>query len=233
MAAWKSSSTAMKAETLPLPCPFCGSTNLDIEHTADCNQRVVCKECRAQGPDTYHQGIEVVTARWNDREDGDAVRVLREMSHDMDLLLERNAALKWETQWLAEGIRRQDEEHAGEVEQFAARVTELIIERDRYKARADEKRALRVELEQALGIESLPPTAADESLRRGLETIKALKNDRERLDWLDAVNRNTNERIGTTYGWKYDINHNRAALTDCNLPALSIRAAIDAAMKTE
>ena len=126
MAVWKSSSTAMKAE--PLPCPFCGSTNLDIEHTADCNQRVVCKECRAQGPDTYHQGIEVVTARWNDREDGDAVRVLREMSHDMDLLLERNAALKWETQWLAEGIRMQDEEHAREIERFTVELERFAVE---------------------------------------------------------------------------------------------------------
>ena len=59
----------------------------------------------------------------------------------------------------------------------------------------------------------------------------ALREDKERLDWLDRVNENTNERNGTNYGWRYDINHNRAALTDCNLPALSIRAAIDAARK--
>lgn len=55
-------------------------------------------------------------------------------------------------------------------------------------------------------------------------------NDTSRLDWLDQVNANTNERNGTRYGWKYDINHNRAALTDHNWPPLSIREAIDAAM---
>ena len=114
--------------------------------------------------------------------DGDALRALREMAHDMDLLLELNAALKLETQWLAQGIRLQDQEHAAAIESFGARVRELIVERDRYKARAEEKRALRVELEEALGIESLPPTAADESLRRGLEVIGALRAQRDMTD---------------------------------------------------
>lgn len=52
--------------------------------------------------------------------------------------------------------------------------------------------------------------------------------DTERLDWLDSVNTKTNARNNTCYGWKFDINHNRAALTDHNLPALHVRAAIDA-----
>jgi len=52
--------------------------------------------------------------------------------------------------------------------------------------------------------------------------------DTARLDWLDQVNTRTNDRVGTSYGWKFDINHNRAALTDHNLPALHVRAAIDA-----
>ncbi|UIF90936.1 hypothetical protein [Cupriavidus sp. UYPR2.512] len=56
-----------------------------------------------------------------------------------------------------------------------------------------------------------------------------LSKDAERLDWLDQVNRATNERNDTTYGWRFDINHNRAALMDHNLPALSVRQAIDAA----
>lgn len=59
-----------------------------------------------------------------------------------------------------------------------------------------------------------------------------LRKDAERLDWLDATNKRTNERYGTVYGWKFDINHNRAALTDHNWPARSIREAIDAAMPT-
>ena len=56
-----------------------------------------------------------------------------------------------------------------------------------------------------------------------------LAEDRNRLDWLDQINRRTNEHYGTKYGWKFDINHNRAALTDHNFPVLTVREAIDAA----
>lgn len=66
-------------------------------------------------------------------------------------------------------------------------------------------------------------------LRTALAEIERLTQDRARFNWLDHVNANINERNGSKYGWKYDINHNRAALTDCNFPALSIREAIDAA----
>jgi hypothetical protein len=57
-----------------------------------------------------------------------------------------------------------------------------------------------------------------------------LRKDEERLDWLDAANKRTNERMGTVYGWRFDIKHNRAALTDHNLPALTVREAVDAAI---
>lgn len=63
------------------------------------------------------------------------------------------------------------------------------------------------------------------------ECARRLRADAGRLNWLDAVNLGTNERNETVYGWKFDINHNRAALTDHNSPALSVRAAIDAAMQ--
>ena len=53
--------------------------------------------------------------------------------------------------------------------------------------------------------------------------------DAARLNFLDNVNRGMNERKGTKYGWKFDINHLRAALTDCNVPALTVRDAIDGA----
>ena len=59
--------------------------------------------------------------------------------------------------------------------------------------------------------------------------LSAVAEDTARLDWLDQVNTRTNDRAGTSYGWKFDINHNRAALTDHNLPALHVRAAIDEA----
>lgn len=53
--------------------------------------------------------------------------------------------------------------------------------------------------------------------------------DTDRLNWLDSVMVNANARNGTCYGWRFDINHNRAALTNNNIPALNIREAIDAA----
>ncbi|MBX3579942.1 MAG: hypothetical protein KF723_22290 [Rhizobiaceae bacterium] len=62
-----------------------------------------------------------------------------------------------------------------------------------------------------------------------VERLADLEADKARLDWLDSVNLKANERNGTVYGWQYDINHNRAALTDCHLPAFSVREAIDAA----
>jgi hypothetical protein len=59
------------------------------------------------------------------------------------------------------------------------------------------------------------------------------KKDSERLDWLDKKNSAMNERCGSNYGWKFDVNHNRIALTDHNLPKHTVREAIDAAMAKE
>lgn len=56
-----------------------------------------------------------------------------------------------------------------------------------------------------------------------------LKRDKALLDWLDKINQQTNDQLGTTYGWKFDRNHLRATLSDHFLPALTIRQAIDAA----
>lgn len=95
-------------------------------------------------------------------------------------------------------------------------------------------RSVNAENENALISELVDVTP--EELQRAISTLtaenEALKKDAERLDWLDDVNRRSNERNGTTYGWKFDINHNRAALTDHNLPALSIREAIDKAKES-
>jgi hypothetical protein len=57
-----------------------------------------------------------------------------------------------------------------------------------------------------------------------------LQDDTRRLDWLDEQNAKKNKSHGTTYGWGYEVNHNRIALSDCHFPAKSVRAAIDAAM---
>lgn len=69
-----------------------------------------------------------------------------------------------------------------------------------------------------------------EKERDRLQTeLEVASEDSGRLDWLDQVNRRSNDQNNTVYGWKFDINHNRAALTDCNIPALTVREAIDAA----
>lgn len=79
------------------------------------------------------------------------------------------------------------------------------------------------------------PKHARKMLEQSLGTVRELKSlsrnsDAARLDWLDAVTARTNQQNETTYGWKFEINHNRAALKDNNIPALSVREAIDAAM---
>jgi hypothetical protein len=70
----------------------------------------------------------------------------------------------------------------------------------------------------------------DEALSRFSEA----QRDTARLDWLDSMNRRTNEHYGTTYGWRFDLNHNRGAmLADHHIPALSVREAIDEAMEAK
>jgi len=70
---------------------------------------------------------------------------------------------------------------------------------------------------------------AERDRLRALVAADPVKADTDRLDWLDAVNQRANARYGSKYGWKFENNHNRAALTDNNAPALSVREAIDAA----
>lgn len=68
-----------------------------------------------------------------------------------------------------------------------------------------------------------------------LEALQAerdrLREDADRLNYLDACNTNFNRQNGTRYGWKLDRNHNRWALTDSNFPPLTVREAIDVSRK--
>lgn len=107
MVAWRFSSTAMKAEILA-PCPFCGSTNLDsASREAALRARVAELEIIAEQAEARVAELEAALREVEGDSlfpsGGAALRALREMAHDMDLLLELNAALKWETQWLAQG----------------------------------------------------------------------------------------------------------------------------------
>jgi len=67
---------------------------------------------------------------------------------------------------------------------------------------------------------------------RAVNAEEANRKDSERIDWMDAVNSNINNHYKTKYGWKWDVNHNRACLSDCNWPALTVRQAIDEAMNS-
>lgn len=50
---------------------------------------------------------------------------------------------------------------------------------------------------------------AAESRVAGLEAeLAALREDKSRLDWLDACNARLNARYGTDYGWSLVLNHN-------------------------
>lgn len=74
---------------------------------------------------------------------------------------------------------------------------------------------------------------AIEEYGRGVaaEALRGLDADKLRLDALDAMNARKNAQNGSTYGWKLTENGNRIALEDHGWPALSVRAAIDAATK--
>ena len=52
---------------------------------------------------------------------------------------------------------------------------------------------------------SLIEAAELDALRAEVERLRA---DKERLDWLDGMNRALNGRYGTQYGWRLVTNHN-------------------------
>jgi Lar family restriction alleviation protein len=52
------------------PCPFCGSTKLEMRNTEPKNLHfayVWCNKCGACGPDNNHPSVEDTTRCWNDR----------------------------------------------------------------------------------------------------------------------------------------------------------------------
>jgi len=69
-----------------------------------------------------------------------------------------------------------------EIEGARLRNISLIIERDRWKAKAEEKIALRREIEHLLGVDS--SMTSDEALQAGLEAIHKLN---DKIDELKAA----------------------------------------------
>jgi len=58
------------------------------------------------------------------------------------------------------------------------------------------------------------------------EAAEHLK-DTQRLNFLDQLNEEFNQRMGTNYGWSIDWNCNRIALHDMDAAGQNIREAID------
>ncbi|MEH4799783.1 hypothetical protein PO472_13180, partial [Atlantibacter hermannii] len=90
-----------------------------------------------------------------------------------------------------------------------------------------------------MGIEvaGAAPAEQAEQLSGNTEQVSqpyTLPDDKQRLDWLDAQNKRLNEYYGTAYGWKFDANFQRNAmmLNDSNYPVMTVRQAIDEAMRT-
>lgn len=59
------------------------------------------------------------------------------------------------------------------------------------------------------------------------ETLDSPVTDTDRLDYLDSLNKEFNERNNSNYGWEIDWNHNRIALHDSDPMRKSVREAID------
>ena len=86
------------------------------------------------------------------------------------------------------------------------RIVALICERDRLQYRAQERRALRTEIEQALGMESLPGDFEDSSLKRGLAIIAGWKQEIAALTAdlarVTAAREALQSRDGQALAWK-------------------------------
>ena len=55
-----------------LPCPFCGSRNLDMAPARRIGGYVYCNDCNTSGPDAHTTGDErEAVTLWNQRLDGE------------------------------------------------------------------------------------------------------------------------------------------------------------------
>ena len=119
--------------------------------------------------------------------------------------LERRAAA-----WARSARNNREDSHqwmrcAGEKERVnqeqQRRIIQLICERDRLQYRAQERRALRTEIEAALGMESLPGDVEDSSLKRGLAIIAGWKQEIASLKKeVEAFKKNNRYQRGYSHG---------------------------------
>lgn len=128
---------------------------------------------------------------------------------------------------IAEGADRIEElaaELCARIAEMKAKIERIDSERERFRLSATERRALRTEVETALGIDSKAPDDADTSLRKALATIAELQKDRERLDFIERMIR----------AGRYNAATGRTELTaiNCHLVCRDgIRAVVDLAIK--
>jgi hypothetical protein len=76
-------------------------------------------------------------------------------------------------------LERERNEARERVEEDRKRILSLLIERDRYKFEAEQKWAMRRELEELLGIDNGAP--GDEQFKKGLKALKELVAENKKL----------------------------------------------------
>jgi len=116
--------------------------------------------------------------------------------------------------WVVEEVKKLERDNAA-----------LRQERDSYRFRSEQIWGLRKEIQAALGVPA--DCEGEEALKRGLESIEALRSDKERLDWLESVSKDlicTADSLGVTVGVASNFQNYATN-------AATFRAAINAARK--
>lgn len=75
----------------PLPCPFCGSANVDVSRIGNYREQtamVTCMNCLAVGPTTAEQRIGEAVYRWNTRQAGDVAAGESPAAEDVTFFLD-------------------------------------------------------------------------------------------------------------------------------------------------
>jgi len=74
-------------------------------------------------------------------------------------------------------LLEENEQLKAKLDEARADTIRIIIERERWRVKAEEKWALRRELEEVLGVESAP--ASDEQFQKGLNRLREILSERD------------------------------------------------------
>jgi len=99
-------------------------------------------------------------------------RERNEAREDARLLSDRLTFLELKTTDELAGLEREKDEAREEVEDLKARYQSAMVDRDSYRFQAEQKWAMRRELEELLGIDNGAP--GDEQFKKGVKALKAV-----------------------------------------------------------